>query len=100
MDITPLQRSGILPELPDFSQSADAARGDHTFAHLLRGALGQVNHLQQAADGAAQDFAVGEATSIHDTMIALEKADLSMRLMIQVRNKAIEAYQEVMRMQV
>ncbi|MGO9212512.1 MAG: flagellar hook-basal body complex protein FliE [Syntrophales bacterium] len=43
---------------------------------------------------------MGNSGSIHDAVIALEKADLSFRKMIQVRNKILEAYQEVMRMQV
>ena len=97
MHINPIQRVDILPEI---GRAADAASGHPAFADLLRGAVGQVNQLQQEADGAARHFAVGAGSSIHDTMIALEKADLAMRLMIQVRNKAIEAYHEVMRMQI
>jgi flagellar hook-basal body complex protein FliE len=70
------------------------------FAEVLQGAVETVNALQQEADTAARDFAVGQAQSLHETMIALEKADISLRLLIQVRNKAIDAYQEVMRMQI
>jgi flagellar hook-basal body complex protein FliE len=47
-----------------------------------------------------QELATGKSNNIHETMIAAEKADLSLRLMVQVRNKIIEAYQEVMKMQV
>jgi flagellar hook-basal body complex protein FliE len=43
---------------------------------------------------------LGQAPSVHDTMIAMEKADVSLRLTTKVRNKVVEAYQEIMRMQV
>jgi flagellar hook-basal body complex protein FliE len=68
-------------------------------AHLNQ-ALGEVNELQQKADQAIQQL-VGEGKGdLQDTMVALEKADVSFRLMMQIRNKVLEAYQEIMRMQV
>ena len=60
----------------------------------------QVNELQHKADVAIQDMATGGPTSLHETMIALEKAETSFKLMMQVRNKIVEAYHEVLRMQV
>ncbi len=68
-------------------------------AHL-KSALGEVNDLQQKADQAIQQL-VGEGKGdLQETMIALEKADVSFRLMMQIRNKVLEAYQEIMRIQV
>jgi flagellar hook-basal body complex protein FliE len=73
-------------------------KGD--FGTHLKNALGEVNNLQQKADQAIQQL-VGEGKGdLQDTMIALEKADVSFRLMMQIRNKVLEAYQEIMRMQV
>jgi flagellar hook-basal body complex protein FliE len=70
------------------------------FTTHLKNALGDVNDLQQKADEAIQRL-VGEGKGdLQDTMIALEKADVSFRLMMQIRNKVLEAYQEIMRMQV
>jgi flagellar hook-basal body complex protein FliE len=70
------------------------------FTAHLRNALGDVNDLQQKADEAIQKL-VGEGKGdLQETMIALEKADVSFRLMMQIRNKVLEAYQEIMRMQV
>lgn len=70
------------------------------FTTHLKNALGDVNDLQQKADQAIQRL-VGEGQGdLQDTMIALEKADVSFRLMMQIRNKLLEAYQEIMRMQV
>jgi flagellar hook-basal body complex protein FliE len=70
------------------------------FGQVLKDSLEQVNRLQTEADTAITDLATGGPTTLHDTMLALEKADLSFRLMMQVRNKIVEAYQEVVRMQV
>jgi flagellar hook-basal body complex protein FliE len=70
------------------------------FSTYLKDALGEVNQLQQSADKAIQQL-VGEGKGdLQDTMVALEKADISFRFMMQVRNKVLEAYQEIMRMQV
>lgn len=80
--------------------SEDKAAAGTSFADLLKNSLKEVNTLQQEADRAIKELATGGKTSLHDTMIALERADLSFRLMMQVRNKIVEAYQEIMRMTV
>jgi flagellar hook-basal body complex protein FliE len=56
--------------------------------------------MQKEADKAIEDFATGKTRNIHETMIAVNKADLAFRLTMQVRNKIVEAYQEVMRTQI
>jgi len=71
-----------------------------SFADTLAQSLDKVNTLQKDADIAIQDFVTGDTRNIHETMIAVGKADLAFRLTMQVRNKMVEAYQEVMRMQV
>ena len=74
--------------------------GKGDFGAHLNKALGEVNELQQKADQAIQQL-VGEGKGdLQETMVALEKADVSFRLMMQIRNKVLEAYQEIMRMQV
>jgi flagellar hook-basal body complex protein FliE len=90
-----LNTKSTLPELNPTKESTKTGFGDH-----LNKALGEVNELQQRADQAIQQL-VGEGKGdIQDTMVALEKADVSFRLMMQIRNKVLEAYQEIMRMQV
>lgn len=96
---------GLLPlpkaEVPGLgTPPAGGAAGGPTFGDVLKASLEKVNTLQHEADRAITDLATGGPTSLHDTMLALEKADLSFRLMMQVRNKIVEAYQEVVRMQV
>ncbi|MCC6278016.1 MAG: flagellar hook-basal body complex protein FliE [Oligoflexia bacterium] len=71
-----------------------------TFADTLTDAVNSVNQLQKESDRKMQELATGKSQNIHETMIATEKADIALKLMVQVRNKIIEAYQEIMRMQV
>lgn len=71
-----------------------------SFGDTLKDAVNSVNELQKTADRKMEDLATGKAQSIPDVMIAAEKADIALKLMVQVRNKVIEAYQEVMKMQV
>ena len=71
-----------------------------SFADTLSESLDKVNDLQKEADKAIEDFATGKTRNIHETMIAVNKADIAFRLTMQVRNKIVEAYQEVMRTQV
>ena len=59
-----------------------------------------MNKLQKEAEKAASDLAVGEKKNIHETMIALEKADISFKLMMKVRDKIVKAYEEIMKMPV
>ena len=60
--------------------------------------LDEVNALQAASDQKMEEFATAPGKDIHGTMIAMQKADVSMRLMLQVRSKLINAYHEIMRM--
>lgn len=71
-----------------------------SFAETLTQSLEKVNDLQKEADAAIKDFVSGETRNITETMIAVNKADLAFRLTMQVRNKIVEAYQEVLRTQV
>ena len=86
------------------SKSPDKAnRPEQTapaFSEMLNQALGEVNRLQLEAEQAVKDFTLGKASGIHETMIALQKADVSFQLLMQVRNKLISAYETVMRTQV
>lgn len=61
--------------------------------------LDEVNALQLQANQKVEEFATSPDKDIHGTMIALQKADVSLRMMLQVRNKLLNAYQEITRMQ-
>lgn len=90
-----------VPGAIDAKKTGSAADGGGpSFADTLAESLNKVNDLQKEADAAIEDFATGKTRNIHETMIAVNKADLAFRLTMQVRNKIVEAYQEVMRTQV
>ena len=67
---------------------------------MFKDSFGQVNKLQHEADQAVHALAAGRSADVHNTMIALQKADVSFRLLMQIRNKVVSAYETVMRMQV
>mgnify|MGYP001767288940 CR=1 FL=1 len=71
-----------------------------SFGEVLKDSIQKVGKLEQDADQEVAKLAKMETQDIHNTMIAIEKADLSFQLMMQVRNKIISAYEEIMRMQV
>lgn len=73
---------------------------DSGFGDVLKKAVESVNAIQHEAGRLEEAVANGEDVSIHQAVIAGEKAGLSFNLLMQVRNKMVEAYQEVMRMQV
>ena len=70
------------------------------FADLFTRGLGEVNGQLVASQSELQGLAVGDAQNLHQLMIRLEETRLAFQLMVQVRNRLLEAYQEVMRMQV
>lgn len=74
--------------------------GGVSFSEYLQNALTEVNNLQKTSEAANIQLAAGDNIDLHSVMIAGEKANLALQLTVQVRNKVIEAYQEVMRMQV
>lgn len=71
-----------------------------SFADYLKGALDNVNSLQQEANTATEKLASGEIQDIHSVMIAVEKSELALQFTLAIRNKVMDAYSEIMRMQV
>jgi|SRR6185503_21149830 len=99
MDVTRIGNTPLIA--PAETPGAKGAEGkSQSFGEVLKDSLKQVNSLQQEADASIQSLATGGEASLHDTMLAIQKAELSFKLMMQVRNKIVEAYQEVIRMQV
>lgn len=80
--------------------SNSSVSGDKSFADTLKNAINEVNDLQQTSNKKMQELSVGKTDNVADVMITAEKADIAMRVMVQVRNKIIDAYNEIMRMQV
>lgn len=80
--------------------SVNGTTGERSFADTLKDAVQSVNQMQKESDLKMQQLASGKNHNIADVMMTAEKADISFKLMVQVRNKIIEAYQEIMKMQV
>jgi flagellar hook-basal body complex protein FliE len=72
----------------------------NTFSKMLSQAFNQINQSQNEADQLVTQMVNGNVNDLHNVMIAVEKAEIMLRLAVQVRDKAVSAYQEVMRMQV
>jgi flagellar hook-basal body complex protein FliE len=70
------------------------------FLETLSKTMDEVNEEQLSADQAIKDVVAGKSKNIHETMLQIQKAELSLKTMMQVRNKILEAYKEIMRMQV
>ena len=79
---------------------SEVAGPSKSFADTLSDAIQDVNRLQVEADTKMQKLSTGESKNIPEVLIATEKADIALKLMVQVRNKMIEAYREIMKMQV
>jgi flagellar hook-basal body complex protein FliE len=89
-----------LPSLPTMPTAGAAAPSATGFADQVAGALEHLNQLHGTADGLAQQAAVGTLEDVHDYTIAATEANLATELTVAVRNKAVESFNEIMRMQV
>lgn len=86
--------------IPRLDSPAAAPDGGQKFAGILKGSIGEVNRLHHEADQAVEALTAGRSADVHNTMIALQKADVSFRLLMEIRNKVVSAYETVMRMQI
>lgn len=84
---------------PQIEESKNT-QSNQSFGDVLNNAIKEVNDAQVRADETTQSFLSGEIQDIHQVTIAMEEAKLMMHLAVEVRNKVIEAYQEISRMQV
>ncbi len=95
-----MQISGINVELPKLSvERKEEAQKGSGFAETMSKAISEVNAMQVESNKSVEQMLTGDNRNIHETMVALEKADISLKLLSSVRNKALEAYNTIMRMQ-
>src|SRR2546423_10503117 len=83
------------PTLPPVSPAAGAATGGQPFKNILLEALNQVNTMQSQANEAVEQLVTGGDVNPAEVLTTLQKADISFRMMLQIRNKLVQAYQEV-----
>lgn len=75
-------------------------KADTGFGEVLKKSIAAVNDRANKADSLVEGLVEGRHANIHETMIAMEEANISFRLLTRVQNKVVSAYQEIMRMQV
>jgi len=88
-----------MPQLTSAAGAAGAAGQPGEFQSVLSSAIDSIQSLQNDAAGSVQKFLSGENEEIHTTVLATQKAELAFELGMQIRNKVVDAYQEVMKMQ-
>ena len=106
--INPLLFMQNLNSLQETNQNGDkaaqavagAGKVGADFNQFLQNALQKVDSLQKEADVASLGLATGQIQDLHTAVLAMEKASLSLSLTVEVRNKVIDAYHEIMRMQI
>jgi flagellar hook-basal body complex protein FliE len=101
MNINAMQAiQGALSQGNESVISSTQETKDQGFVSYLKNSFDDVNRSLSSADKLANDLAVGKNENLHEAMIGMEKAEASFKLLVQVRNRALEAYHEIMRMQV
>lgn len=85
--------------MPSLPAPASAAGAPGEFQNVLQSAVGAIQGLQNDASTAVQSFLTGENEELHTTVLATQRAEMAFELGLQVRNKVVSAYQEIMKMQ-
>lgn len=78
---------------------SNLSRGGGQFADFIKDAVNSVDQAQKTAAQKTEDLVTGRSDNIHEVMISMEQAQLSFQLMLEIRNKMVETYQELSRMQ-
>jgi flagellar hook-basal body complex protein FliE len=96
---SPISSLRILPAEIESAAAGSSAPVSGSFANTLQGAMDEMGQLSSQAETKVAGVLEGNGGDVHSALIAVEKADLSFQLMMQVRNKIVSAYQEISRMQ-
>ncbi|MDB5311713.1 MAG: flagellar hook-basal body complex protein FliE [Gemmataceae bacterium] len=100
MPVDSLGPIGSLPRLPPLAAAPAAQAAGGGFAGVLNQMLARNTQANEAANAAIQDLATGQAQDLHTVTMAVAQADTSFRLILELRNRLADAFQEVTRMQV
>ncbi len=99
MQIEGIGASGLAALQQAGKDAAEKTTGE-SFASILNEALAQTNETDAADQADVVSLLTGDSDDLHNTVIASEKADIALRLTVQIRNRVIDAYSEIMRMSV
>lgn len=92
--------SGLIPQIPVPAAAAAQPKKSADFQNILENAIGHVEQSRTNAEQMAKDFISGDSEELHSVALASQRAELELDLTLQIRNKVVSAYQEIMRMQV
>ena len=90
----------IEKELSTNKVNGQKEQGKVDFSEVLKSALDDVSNVEKTAEEQIKQAITGDDTNVHKTLIAVEKADLSFKMMMEIRNKLMDAYNEIMRIRV
>jgi len=99
MAVNAVPASPPTPVARSLPNAAGPKRSDLPFSELISKFVNEANGQQLQSEEAVRDFAAGKTENVHDLVLSVAKADLSFRLVLEIRNRLIESYQEIMRMQ-
>ena len=99
MAITPVGGNPALMAAKLMSQSSSGSTPDAPFSQLITKLISDANGQQLQSNQMLEEFATGKVDSVHDVVLSVAKADLSFRMILEIRNRLIENYQDIMRMQ-
>src|SRR6266851_3300936 len=100
MAIDPVSLSGVTQPLRRDAVPSSPDTGGASFPRVLEQLLTSAAQSHESAEAAVRDLAVGQTDNLHGVMLQMAQADLSFRLILEIRNRLTEAYQEIMKMQV
>ena len=100
MGIGSIKALGSIDPRSAYGTGGATAPVKRSFAEQLQNAVREVDDLQARRETMVQDMVAGRATEVHDVMIAAKESQLAFELLLEVRNKLLESYQEIMRMHV
>ena len=98
-DITQIASTSTADLLKQKESISTQTTGGEDFSKHLTSAIDEVNSMQQDSEKAIADLATGQVTDLHQAALAIGKAETSMKLMLEIRNKALNAYKEIGRTQ-
>ncbi len=91
--ISPFALAGVTNKTQEKDTGSD-------FLNILKASLNDVNDMQIKGDAALRDIATGQVKDLHQAALAIDKAEISMKMMLEIRNKALSAYKEILRTQI
>ncbi|WP_329602857.1 flagellar hook-basal body complex protein FliE [Terrilactibacillus tamarindi] len=100
MDISAINMKGLQNVITSSKTDSSVSKTSTSFSNVFDKAISALNESQKESDQAVTDLISGKNQDLHNVMISLAKSDVLMQTASQFRNKAIDAYQEIMRMQV